>query len=280
VLDRFFAGELLPRFEKARALREASIARKIGAMREAILAAVEGNLHRERREIDLLDMPDLESVLRVVAGEVGEQHTVLDQEFRRLGGMPDIVLDTVATRAMEWIGSSSENQVSSLQLSEWVHEIVGRFVQPSLEGLRKTAQRAVGQLQDVARRLGRSDAPSQEDFEIILREMPRFELAALPNSISAGYWKFGGKSILRARMVASLRERIGTQLEQALYLYGIALSQWSEQTVRKLELLVNSYADAYRLQIQAIAGTADLPGNRAHLEADVEVLKNWTPLHA
>jgi GTP-binding protein EngB required for normal cell division len=280
VLDRFFADELLPRFDKARALREASIARKIGAMREAILAAVEGNLHRERREIDLLDMPDLESVLRVVAGEVGEQHTVLDQEFRRLGGMPDIVLDTVATRAMEWIGSSSENQVSSLQLSEWVHEIVGRFVQPSLEGLRKTAQRAVGQLQDVARRLGRSDAPSQEDFEIILREMPRFELAALPNSISAGYWKFGGKSILRARMVASLRERIGTQLEQALYLYGIALSQWSEQTVRKLELLVNSYADAYRLQIQAIAGTADLPGNRAHLEADVEVLKNWTPLHA
>jgi hypothetical protein len=78
-------------------------------------------------------------------------------------------------------------------------------------------------------------APSQEDFEIILREMPRFELVPLPDSISAGYWKFGGKSILRARMVASLRERIGAQLEQALYLYGIALSQWSEHTVRKLE---------------------------------------------
>ncbi len=280
VLDRFFADELLPRFEKVRVLREASIARKIGALRKAIMAAIDGNLRRDRRQIDRLDMPDLESVLRVVAGEVGEQHTVLDQEFRRLGGMPDIVLDTVATRAMEWIGSSSENQVSSLQLSEWVHEIVGRFVQPSLEGLRKTGQRAVAQLQNVARRLGRSDAPSQEDFEIILREMPRFELAALPDSISAGYWKFGGKSILRARMVASLRERIGTQLEQALYLYGIALSQWSEQTVRKLELLVNSYADAYRLQIQGIAGTADLPANRAQLEADLEVLKNWTPLHA
>jgi GTP-binding protein EngB required for normal cell division len=280
VLDRFFAGELLPRFEKARALREASIARKIGAMREAILAAIEGNLSRDRREIARLDMPALESVLRVVAGEVGEQHTVLDQEFRRLGGMPDIVLDTVATRAIGWIGSSSENQVSSLQLSEWIHEMVGGMVQPSLEGLRKVGQRAVGRLQDVARRLGRSDAPSQEDFEIILREMPRFELATLPDSISAGYWKFCGKSILRARMVASLRERIGAQLEQALYLYGIALSQWSEQTVRKLEVLVNSYGDAYRLQIQGIAGTADLPANRAQLEADVEVLRNWTPLHA
>ncbi len=280
VLDRFFAGELLPRFEKARTLREASIARKIGALREAMVAAVEGNLRRDRREIARLDTSGLESVLGVVAGEVGEQHTVLDQEFRRLGRMPDIVLDTVATRAIGVIGSSSESQVSSLQLSEWIHEIVGRLVQPSLEGLRKVGQQALGQLQDVARRLGRSDAPSQEDFEIILREMPRFELAPLPDSISAGYWKFGGKSILRARMVGRLRERIGAQLEQALYLYGIALSQWSEQTVRKLEVLVNSYADAYRLQIQGIAGTADLPANRAQLEADVEVLRNWTPLHA
>jgi GTP-binding protein EngB required for normal cell division len=280
VLDRFFADELLPRFEKARALREASIARKIGAMREAILAAIEGNLRRDRREIAPLEMPDLESVLRVVAGEVGEQHTVLDHEFRRLGGMPDIILDTVATRAIASIGNGSGGQVSSLQLSEWIHEIVGGFVQTSLEGLRKVGHRAVGQLHDVAKKLGRSDAPSQEDFEIILREMPRFELAALPDSISAGYWKFGGKSILRARMVAALGERIGAQLEQALYLYGIALSQWSEQTIRKLEVLVNSYADAYRLQIQGIAGTADLPADRAQLEADVEVLKNWTPLHA
>jgi GTP-binding protein EngB required for normal cell division len=280
VLDRFFADELLPRFEKARTLREASVARKIGAMREAIVAAIEGNLRRDRREIARLEMPDLESVLRVVSGEVGQQHTVLDHEFRRLGGMPDIILDTVATRAMEWIGRSSENQVSSLQLSEWIHEMVGRIVQPSLEGLRKTGHRAIGQLQDVARRLGRTDAPSQEDFELILREMPRFELAALPDSISAGFWKFGRKSILRARMVASLRESIGGQLEPALYLYGIALSQWSEQTVRKLELLVNSYADAYRLQVQRNAGTRDLPGDRAQLEADVEVLRNWTPLHA
>lgn len=171
--------------------------------------------------------------------------------------MSGIVLDMVAARAIEWIGSRSEKKVSSLQLSEWIHEIVGRLVQPSLQGLRKTGQRAVGQPQNVALKLDRSDAPSQEDFEIILWEMPRFELAVLPDSISAGHWKFGGKSILRARMVASLRGRIGAQLEQALHLYAISLSRWSDQTIRKLEVLVNSYAGAYQLQIQGIAGTAD-----------------------
>jgi hypothetical protein len=39
LLDQFFERELLPRFEKARFLREASITRKIYAMRDAIMAA-------------------------------------------------------------------------------------------------------------------------------------------------------------------------------------------------------------------------------------------------
>jgi hypothetical protein len=114
----------------------------------------------------------------------------------------------------------------------------------------------------------------------ILRDLPRFELAALPDSISVGSWKFCGRSILRARIAASLRGGVGPQLEQALYLYGMALSRWSEQIVRKLELLVNSYADAYRMQIQRAAGTVDAVGNPAQLQADVEVLRNRTPLHA
>ena len=278
VLDRFFADDLLPRFEKARTLREASIARKIGALREAMMTAVEGNLPRERREIDRLDMPDLESVLRVVAGEVGEQHTLLDQEFRKPGGMPDIVLGAVATRAIEWIGSSSENQVSSLQLSEWIHGLSVGWFNPRWK---VCANRAAGGRSAAGRR--RENGPqrcsipggfrdhSAGDAALRISGDPRFHqrrLLEVPGRVS--FATDGSQS----------GERIGAQLEQALYRYAIALSQWSEQTVRKLEALVNSYADAYRLQIQGIAGTTDLPANRAQLEADVEVLRNWTPLHA
>jgi GTP-binding protein EngB required for normal cell division len=280
LLDQFFESELLPRFEKARALREASLARKIGAMREAILAALDGNLQRERREIPHPDVSDLESVLRVVTGEVGEQHTALDHEFRTLGAVPRGVLDAVADRAVEWVRSGSKDQIPSLQLSEWIHGAVDSLVQPSTERLRNVGRRAVDQLQEVAKRMGRSDAPTREDFASILRDMPRFELAVLPASISVGYWKLGGKSILRSRVAAGLRSGIGSQLEQALYLYGLALSRWSEQTVRKLEMLVNSYADAYRMQMQRIAGTTDAVTNSVQLQADVDALRNWAPLHA
>ena len=41
-------------------------------------------------------------------------------------------------------------------------------------------------------------------------------------------------------------------LKQELHHYGDALSQWSNQFVSKMALLVGSYADAYRVQLQRI----------------------------
>ena len=48
LLERFFHGELLPRFEQARALRQESVARKIGALRESVMAALETSIDRAR----------------------------------------------------------------------------------------------------------------------------------------------------------------------------------------------------------------------------------------
>ena len=227
---------------------------------------------------------NLEAALRVVTGEVGEQHTALDHEFRKLEGKSNLVLEAVANRALGWVGSTAENQVPSLQLSEWIHETVGEFVQPPIERLRNAGDRAVGQLQKVAQEMGRSDAPTQQDFSVILRDMPRFELATLPGSISVGHWKVWGKvwgqRILRSRINTSLQQSIGSHLTEELHLYGMALSQWGEQIVRKLELLVNSYADAYRMQIHRISGTSDTATDPGQLKVDLELLRNWGPAKA
>jgi hypothetical protein len=246
------------------------------------MAALDSNLHREKRvgSPARVDTSDIESVLRVVTGEVGEQRTVLDHAFRTLGETPNAVLEAVTRQAVAWIRNSSESQVPALRLSEWIHQAVGVLIQPSVERLRNVGQRAVSQLQKIAEEMGRSDIPSQADFEVILRDMPRFELATLAHSIRVNHWKFGGESILRSRVGAGLRESIGSHLKEELHLYGMALSQWSDLIVRKLEMLVNSYADAYRMQIHRINGTSDAAANPAQLQADLELLKSWRPASA
>jgi GTP-binding protein EngB required for normal cell division len=282
LLDQFFERELLPRFEKARALRKASIARKIGALREAIMAALDSNSHRGKRAIPHkgVDTSGFESLLRVVTGEAGELRTTLDHEFRKLGENAGIVLEAVADHALRWAFSMGVKQISSLQLSEWIHETVGELIQPTVERLRNAGQRAVAQLQGIAQDMDRTDAPTQEDFSTILRDMPRFELAALPAAISVGVWGSWAQRILRSQINTHMRASIGSQLEEALQRHGMALSRWSRQVVRKLELLVNSYADAYRMQIHRISGTSEAAENSGQFQIDLELLRNWGPAHA
>lgn len=282
LLDQFFERELLPRFEKARSLREASITRKIGALREAVMAALDSNLNREKRGSTQAsdDTSHIESVLRVLTGEVGEQRTILDHAFRRLEESHDAVLDAVSNKAAAWVRTSSENSVASLQLSEWIHDAVNGSTQPVIEGFRTVGKRAIGELQRIAKEMNRRDAPSQADFDAILRDMPRFEMATLPKPVKVTRWKFLGPQILRSQLRSSLRESIGGLLKKELDLYGVALSQWSGQMVKKLELLVNSYADAYRVQVQRLRGTSGPSINPDQLQADLELLRDWSPERA
>ncbi|MHB1938493.1 MAG: dynamin family protein [Acidobacteriaceae bacterium] len=280
MLDDFFERELVPRFDQARTLREASVARKIGALREAIKSALESNRDREKRGADQqgkLDTSEIESLLRVVTGEVGELSTDLDRTFREFGEKPNIVLDGAVDHAIEWLHNNSEKHLPPLQLSEWIHEVVWSFLQQPIEHMRSLGGQAVESLQKTAKEMGRVDAPSREDLELLLRDMPRFELAVLPRSISLSHWKFLGESMVRSRIKASLNESIGSLLKNELHLYGLALSQWSRQAVRKLEVLVNSYAEAYRVQIHRLSGTSEKVVNVDNLEEDLALLTNWNP---
>jgi hypothetical protein len=80
----------------------------------------------------------------------------------------------------------------------------------------------------------------------------------------------------RARIRSSLRESIGEELKQALHLYGNALSQWSNHFVSRLVLLINSHAEAYRVQLHRIAGTSTDHIHIHQLEHDLTILKTWT----
>jgi GTP-binding protein EngB required for normal cell division len=278
LLDQFFERELLPRFEQARALRAASVARKIGALREAVVGALESSLDRGKRTGPeaQYEISELETRLRVVTGEVAEQRTALDHAFRIFGETPDSVLHTVAQKAAAHLRMTSSSQLSALQLSEWIHDAVTKGVQPPVARFREVGTKTVHALASIAKKMGRSDAPSQEDFDLLLRDMPRFEMAVLPDAMSIGLWKFWGEGILRSRILANLRASIGPNLKEELHLYGMALSRWSEQIIRKFEALLNSYVDAYRTQLQRVSGAVEKSVHLEQAEADLELLANWS----
>jgi hypothetical protein len=144
-----------------------------------------------------------------------------------------------------------------------------------VEQLRTTGNHAIDSLQQIAKELGKTDASTRGEFAMLLREMPRFELATLPEEITLGRWKILGDRIVRFRIKDSLQESVGSLLKKELHLYDSALSQWGEQIVRKLETLVNSYANGYRVQIQRISRTLDEVVDVGKLQSDLDLLRNW-----
>ncbi len=278
LLDHFFERELLPRFEQARSLRNSSIARKIGALHDSVIAALAAITDQAKRRgpEGPTDVHDLEEQLRLITGEIGEQRTVLSHAFFRFGEMPGEILGEAADSAVAWMLQSQRYNASSMQLSEWLHNAVWKAIALILEDVRTVGKRAIYTLQTVAQEMGRTDIPSWEEVEILLRDVPRFELATLPADCHAGPWMFLGRKFLRYRVRKSLEESIGFLVERELHLYGQALSQWSDQFVNKIVLYVNSYASAYRAQLHRIAGTSKDSVDVAQLERDLSLLLRWT----
>jgi hypothetical protein len=148
-------------------------------------------------------------------------------------------------------------------------------VQRPIEDVRSVSQRAIFTLQTVAQEMGRIDVPAPEEVESLLRDMPRFELASLPEPINMSHWMFLGTGFVRSRIRKALWESMGPLVKQELHLYGDALSRWSNQFVSKIVLLVSSYADAYRVQLQRISGTSDGAIDAPQLKQDLALLRNW-----
>lgn len=275
LLDRFFQQQLLPRFAEAQILRAASMARKIGALRESVAAALETLIDRDRRSAATVVPPELESRLRLITGEIGELRTSLDHAFLAMGESWAAVIDQVAAQAVAWIHANPRQPVPALQASEWIHDVVQHRVHQQIERLRAAVSSAVQTLDESADVLGSSEHPALQDFETILRDAPRFELASLPADISAGRWQWMGTRVLQSTIARSLRRSTGSALEQELHRYGSALRQWSEQAIRETVRLVNSYADAFRAQMQRMQGVSDAVSAIDKIKEDCELLRQW-----
>jgi GTP-binding protein EngB required for normal cell division len=278
LLNHFFEKELLPRFDQARALRSASLRRKIGALRESVMTALETLLqHKKRGEQKLISMDtqSAELKLRSVAGTVGEQQSALSQAFFHITGRPDAIISELAEMAATRICAGSMRHISSLELSEWTHDLVQMSVERVLSQSRDSLNEAIDTLQTIACALGRSDMPDHDDVNALLRDVPRFEIDVIPCKIEPALWKWFGKSLLQWHIRNGLNARVRQILRAELNRYGRALGLWSEQMTRKMQALLNSYADTYRAQLNRMRDATGDRAPSAGMENDFSLLLNW-----
>lgn len=276
LLDQFFEQHLLPRFNEARKLRQASVARKIGALRESVIAALETSLqHGKRQALPANDGDEIEARLRHISGEIGEQRTRLDQAFLELGERPEIVLAELAKLAADRICSGESSQIDSTTLAEWTSETIQKQVDHALVNTGRALTDAVQGLRESAKEIARSDMPTEEEAATLLRNVPRFEMASVPPPVGAAFWRWFGRKSATALALSSIRRALGESFKDELHRYGRALSQWGEHASRRMQAFVGSYADAYRAQLRRMNGQSSDAAASPELESDLSRLRNW-----
>ncbi len=277
LLERFFEEELLPRFGQAQTLREASVARKIGTLKDSVMAALDTILNRQSREAPepAVDPAGLESQLRVATGEMGELGRNLSRAFLELGESSKAVMDSVVERGVGWYELHPGDAIAGRLLDEWIRDAVGERLNSQIGHVREVVERTVLSLQGVAEGLSNDEIPSAEELESGLRDLPRFELAELPGGVGAGGWRWLGRRAVRSALHRGLQENAGSMLQEALRRYGYALREWSDRAIARMDAVVRSYADTYRAQIHRMTGMEEQSKDRGQVQRDLESLRNW-----
>ena len=274
LLDQFYRTILLPQFDRATALRRESASRKIAALREAVTGAIVTMLDRSKVHCSLntTKLEELETDLRRSIGIIGEQPRVFEHDLLQLQEGCDRALDDVSQLAFRWTQATGNSVIPQLQISEWVHDFVDRQMAAPIQRLRDNSQAAVQVLQQIAAALDVADVPSLSDVTALFRDLPRFELVPLTTSVAISHRAIFGERVALMRIRSKLREQLRSLLQDELRAYGSLFHRWVQQTTHKLERLVSSYADGYRVQTQRLAGTAEGTVDTEQLRRDLASL--------
>jgi GTP-binding protein EngB required for normal cell division len=274
LLDGFYQSDLLPRFACATSLRNESAGRKIAALREAVIAAIETTLGRSRLAGDLnhAKLDELEAKLRHSIGVIGERRRVFEQDLLLIEESCDRALSHVAEAGTRWSRSTGQTAIPPAYISDWIGAFVEEQLQQPIRRLRETSEEAILVMQQIASTLHAPDSPAMSEIELLMRDLPRFELAELTISTSVGHWILLGEKMAISRLRSRLKEALESILREKFRAYGRVLHRWMERTTRGLERLVSSYADGYRVQIQRLAGRAAESPEVEQLQLDLTLL--------
>lgn len=250
MLDQWFKDEILPLCERAQELRAASLKRKIGALRESVVAALRVNLQRRQGEHtpDEGRLRDVEAKLRQATGKVEELRAVVDRELDMLPLASAQIFDEVAARlSVEQLSeTSAETTTVRTMIVNAVHERARSFH----ERIQNIARFCAAELIAAARELELSSMPADGEFDTLVRGEPIFEF---PKKIEAARSTLGslfGARFAVKRITQQLASKIGAELDQGLATYAGLLRSWVMLVLNQLKHAFDGYADSYRAHIE------------------------------
>jgi hypothetical protein len=216
LLDSWFMHEIRPLFQRHQELAQPSVRRKIAALRDGVEAALKVRLETSGKgpRKSLKSVRDAQTQLRRAGAQFEKVQEFCNRAAYEIGELAETGLERAAAAVADaWANGSEE----SGEAGERDNTLVIRSLAAIAS---EAASQVFARLQDVARNLakaldtagralGAEAGADEEEFVVLVEEMPQPDLGTLEIQIRLDFLRFLGNSATAARVRRKLEQQIG-----------------------------------------------------------------------
>lgn len=255
-LNRWFEDAIQPLYDRCRELRAISLKRKIGALRESVVASLDARLGRSSGPgaVSPEQIREAESRLRESTGKIEIIEAKFETEMETMSGK---MQDAIGMAAKDLIALWSGGKGSELLPTTVARSSIVAAIQETVQEWRKRMESLARELSlDLsvsAALLEIPDKPGEDEFLTVVRGLPVFDMPEMEVSVSRpAMFSVLGTNIAKSRVMRKLYGQIGEQLAAGLETYAGLLRKWGKNVLKQLKAGFNAYADIYRAQAEGL----------------------------
>jgi len=277
--DEWFERSLLPMFERQQELASLSLRRKIGALREAVIAALSNRLERQAGR----PTPEMQAKWEEANLALTRGAGLLDGTWRQnedLASEMSRDIDAILETAAEYLAKTgAERRNGSFRAGEVVSGLFSRVVSDTGSAI---AKNLTDLRTELAKALQVAAIPTGTRIEG--DELP--EPANLPVidlsfsgdlELKKPFGSFLGKGFMRRYFFTQLKTQCSSMLDECLRLYERRIKQWSQLAIAELRRAFEARTESLRLEFQRFkpSSGSDASGEMLGMERDLQELQAW-----
>jgi GTP-binding protein EngB required for normal cell division len=282
MLNGWFDNQIVPLYSRSQDLRAASLQRKIGGLRDSVTAALEVRLRKgAQASTESRDEARVaEALLRRTTGQFEEMRSLCAKFIEGASATVPQAVDEASKRLLHSWSKSSYGVVVPGQL---VRDSILQFVQLQVRKLQGDltilAERLRDDLRQCAAALGLPDAPSDGEFQSVIRGTPVLETLPFRINVSRPtIANFLGQRMAERRVAGQIARQLPQPFYAAMEAYWQLVRDWAESVVTDLKQKFETYAENYRAQAEQELGGKKLTKEELDgLEKDLALLKPPVP---
>jgi GTP-binding protein EngB required for normal cell division len=285
LVDDWFLREIQPLCERHQELAQQSVRRKIGALQEAVEAALRLRLDLAEKgpKKERAHLQRAETELRRATGKFEEINSFCLKAADEVRDLGEVAMARTASEIVDRWSTKHPSGADAQSL------LLRNLSETAAEG----ANQIFSRLQDLARELARAlagaalaleagDGPHEEELISVVKEMPRLDPRPLEVIVQRDILTLFGKQFTRRRIQKKLHEQVGDAVNETFQSYGRIVESWNRRTLAELQRQFDAHADGYRAQLERLAGGGSTgPQETRVIRQDVEALaRAGTPVLA